>query len=72
MYRMTWNIFHDKRMFLALACFLWAVLGMMAAGILGLLTGGVSVMSIISCGILSGWFFGLCGGTIFLYRISEE
>lgn len=72
MYRMMWNILHDKRMFRAFACFAWAVLGMLAAGILGLLFGSVSVMSIISCGILIGWGFGLCGGTIFLYRKSEE
>ena len=72
MYRIMWNSFHDKGMFLALACFLLAVFGMLAAGILGLLSGSVSVVSIISCGIISGWFFGLCGGTIFLYRISQE
>lgn len=72
MYRIMWNSFHDKGMFLALACFLRAVFGMLAAGILGLLSGSVSVVSIISCGIISGWFFGLCGGTIFLYRISQE
>ena len=72
MYRIMWNSFHDKGMFLALACFLWAVFGMLAAGILGLLSGSVSVVSILSCGIISGWFFGLCRGTIFLYRISQE
>lgn len=72
MYRMIWNIFQTNRMFFSFTCFLWAVFGMLAAGILGLLLGSVSVMTILSCGILSGWCFGFCGGTIFLYRISQE
>ena len=72
MYRMIWNIFQNNRMFFSFTCFLWAVFGMLAAGILGLLLGSVSVMTILSCGILSGWCFGFCGGTIFLYRKSEE
>ena len=72
MYRMIWNIFQNNRMFFSFTCFLWAVFGMLAAGIIGLLSGSVSVVSILSCGIISGWFFGLCGGTIFLYRISQE
>ena len=72
MYRMIWNIFQTNRMFFSFTCFLWAVFGMLAAGILGLLLGSVSVMTILSCGILSRWCFGFCGGTIFLYRISQE
>ena len=72
MYRMIWNIFQTNRMFFSFTCFLWAVFGMLAAGILGLLLGSVSVMTILSCGILSGWCFGFCGGTIFLYRKSQE
>ena len=72
MYRIIWNALNDDKIFLIVNCVFWAVLGVLFSGFAGIVSRNYSILNMISCGILSGWCFGLCGGTLFLYRKQDE